>query len=114
MKISGQFVRYAIVGLISNGVLYLAYLVLTWLGLGHKFAMTLLYVVGVLQTFVFNRNWTFKHGGLVGAALTRYAVAYGFGYLLNFAALALFVDVLQSFFMIGQYFLNFRRILQFR
>ena len=52
MQTRQQFVRYALVGLAANFVLYLAYLALTWLGMGHKTAMTLLYALGVLQTEV--------------------------------------------------------------
>ena len=50
MEISAQFIRYATVGLAANGVGYILYLALTWAGMGHKTAMTLLYVVGVSMT----------------------------------------------------------------
>lgn len=87
-----QFVKYALVGLASNGLLYLAYLLLTGLGLGHKTAMTLLYALGVLQTFVFNRGWTFGHRGRASHAFVRYVAAYACGYALNLGALLLLVD----------------------
>lgn len=87
-----QLIKYGVVGVASNGVLYLLYLLLTYLGLGHKTAMTLLYVVGVLQTYFFNRNWTFSHGGHVGVSLARYVAAYGLGYLVNLVALMVLVD----------------------
>jgi len=90
--ISVQFTRYAIVGLVSNFVLYMLYLTLTALGMGHKSAMTLLYVVGVAQTFIFNKKWSFRHGGNAAGAFTRYATAYAAGYVLNLFALWLFVD----------------------
>ena len=89
-----QFLRYAVVGLVSNGVLYLAYLALTWAGMGHKTAMTLLYVVGVSLTFLFNRNWSFRHDGAASPAILRYFTIYGFGYVLNFFVLLVFVDYL--------------------
>ncbi len=95
MEISAQFLRYAVVGLVSNGVLYLAYLALTWAGMGHKTAMTLLYAVGVIQTFVFNRNWSFRHGGAASPAMLRYFAVYGFGYALNFFVLLVLVDYLR-------------------
>ena len=60
---SPQVIRFAVVGFASNLVLYLVYLGLTSIGLGHKNAMSILYVVGVLQTFVFNNKWTFRHYG---------------------------------------------------
>ena len=94
MEISTQFIRYGVVGLVSNGVLYLAYLALTWAGMGHKTAMTLLYVVGVSLTFLFNRNWSFRHDGAASPAILRYFTIYGFGYVLNFFVLLVFVDYL--------------------
>ena len=60
---SPQVIRFGVVGFASNLVLYLVYLGLTKIGLRHKFAMSILYVVGVLQTFVFNNKWTFRHYG---------------------------------------------------
>jgi putative flippase GtrA len=87
-----QFTRYAIVGLASNAFGYLLYLGLTHLGMGPKLAMTLLYGVGVLQTFVFNKKWSFRFDGAATPALIRYAVAYAFGYVVNLLALVLFVD----------------------
>lgn len=87
-----QFLRFALVGLASNLVLYLLYLALTGLGIGIKLAMTLLYVVGVLQSFVFNRRWSFGHLGRRGPAFVRYVAAYGIGYVVNLLGLMLFVD----------------------
>ena len=87
-----QGLRFALVGLGSNLVLYLLYLVLTTAGLGHKTAMTLLFAVGTLQTFVVNRAWTFGYKGGVQASFVKYAASYGMAYLLNLGALLIFVD----------------------
>lgn len=87
-----QLVRYGVVGLASNLLCYLAYLGLTWLGMAPKPAMSLLYGVGVLQTFVFNKRWTFGHGGAARDTFWRYCAAYGLGYLLNLALLSVLVD----------------------
>lgn len=91
--IKWQVLKYGIVGLMSNLVLYLCYLGLTALGTGHKSAMTLLYVIGVMQTFYFNRGWTFSHDGHVTSAFVRYVITYALGYGLNLATLLLLVDV---------------------
>ncbi|MBB1127106.1 GtrA family protein [Thiospirillum jenense] len=93
MKWHIQFSRYAIVGIISNAIGYLLYLLLTSVGIGHKLAMTLLYVIGVLQTFYFNRNWSFKHQGESRSAFLRYLVSYALGYLLNLSVLYIAVDL---------------------
>lgn len=87
-----QFARYAIVGFISNVIGYLIYIVLTDLGLGPKIAMTLLYGVGILQTFAFNKRWSFRFAGAATPALVRYGTAYALGYVINLLALMLFVD----------------------
>jgi putative flippase GtrA len=87
-----QFVRFGIVGVASNGALYLLYLGMTVVGMGPKLAATIAYAAGVLQTFAFNRSWSFGHGRAPGAALVRYVLAYGSGYALNMLALVLLVD----------------------
>jgi len=92
MKWHVQFSRYAFVGLASNALLYALYLLLTFLGIGPKTAMTLLYLIGVLQTFHFNRGWSFRHEGRRSPALVRYVAAYLLGYALNLAMLLLLVD----------------------
>ena len=92
MKWHVQLSRYAIVGLASNAFGHLLYLAFTFAGMGHKTAMTLLYAVGVIQTFYFNRGWSFRHDGKVSASFVRYVTAYGFGYLLNLIVLVVLVD----------------------
>ena len=87
-----QFLRYVVVGLASNAIIYAVYLVLTRLGMGPKLAMSLLYCMGVLQTFVFNKKWSFRFEGAATPALVRYATAYAAGYVVNLLALMLFVD----------------------
>ena len=87
-----QLARFGIVGLLSNAFLYLLYLGLTMAGMGHKLAMTLLYALGVAQTFVFNHRWTFAFGGTVPGALLRYIAVYLAGYAVNLGTLAFFVD----------------------
>lgn len=90
--LAGQFVRYAIVGLISNGLLYALYLGGTAAGVAPKVAMTVLYGLGTLQTFLFNKRWSFRDRGPEGTAFVRYCIAYAGGYVLNYAILAIFLD----------------------
>jgi putative flippase GtrA len=91
-SVQGQFLRYALVGFASNALLYAAYLALTRLGAEPKVAMTLLYVAGVAQTFLFNKRWSFRHRGMPGPAFVRYCAAYALGYVFNLLALLLLVD----------------------
>lgn len=46
-----RFLRFVIVGLVSNGILFIAYLFLTKCRVDSEIAMTALYVVGVFKKF---------------------------------------------------------------
>jgi len=89
-----SFFRYAVVGILSNSALYIIYLTATGLGAEPKIVMTALYGLGVLQTFPFNKRWSFGDKGPEGAALMRYSFAYASGYALNYAALVAFAGYL--------------------
>lgn len=80
------------IGLFTNLVGYLLYLLLTYLWDAPKLTMTALYSVGALTGFFANRRLTFRHHGRIGAAGVRYLVAQLSGYLLNLSLLVLFVD----------------------
>ena len=86
-----MFVRFAAVGLASNAFLFLAYLLLTSVGLDPVLAVTLVWVIGVAITFVFNRSWTFRYTGAVTPALIRYGLLYGVAYALNVLLLLVLV-----------------------
>ena len=89
-----QFIRFAVVGMLSNAVLFVLYLVLTRAGLTPAVSMSLAYAAGVLQTFAWNRRWTFSYAGGSAVPFARYMAAYGIGYLVNLLLLRVFVDQL--------------------
>jgi putative flippase GtrA len=66
--------------------------VLTTFGAQPKVAMTLLYVLGTLQSFMFNKRWSFRSEAPHGAELARYVASYAAGYLLNLLLLVVLVD----------------------
>lgn len=88
----GQLVRYGVVGLVSNGIGYLLYLGITAAGVGPKLAMTILYVIGVIQSFIFNKGWSFRYSGRLGPSFLRYCAAYAIGYFVNLVILLFAVD----------------------
>ena len=87
-----QLIRYGLVGVMSNATIYFVYLVITYLGVEPKIAMTLVYIIGASIGFIGNRNWTFAHHGNQIKATLRYGLAHLFGYLLNFLLLFILVD----------------------
>lgn len=85
-------IRYGLVGAGSNFAIYLVYLLVTYLGVEPKIAMTLVYIVGVFIGFIGHRQWTFSHSGDYTRAAVQYAIAHLLGYLINFLILFTFVD----------------------
>lgn len=87
-----QLIRYGLVGVVSNAVIYFVYLLITYFGVEPKNAMTMVYIIGATIGFIGNRKWTFAHCGNYTSAALRYVLAHLFGYLLNFLILFTFVD----------------------
>jgi putative flippase GtrA len=89
----GQLSRYAVTGVASNLILYGMYLGLTGIGGEPKIVMSALYLLGVLQTFLLNRAWTFQYRRSTFPALVRYFVVYALGYIVNLTALMVLVGM---------------------
>ena len=87
-------IRYGVVGLCTNAVGYLLYLGVTWLGIGPKTSMSVLYAIGATIGFVSNRRWVFAHDEKALISMVRYWIAHTVGYGINFALLYSLVDVL--------------------
>lgn len=87
-----ELIRYGVVGIISNASSYLLFLLITHYGLEPKLAMTLLYLLGLIISFVGNRNWTFSHKGGLLKAGSKYLLAHACGYLINLSILLILVD----------------------
>ncbi|WP_427185186.1 GtrA family protein [Bordetella bronchialis] len=91
-KLLPQFLRYALIGVLTNLIGYILYLALTHLWGMPKVTMTMLYSMGVAIGFFANRRFTFRHEGHVAKAGARYLLAQFLGYLANFSILVVFVD----------------------
>lgn len=79
-------------GTLSNLVLYLLYILFTYAGLGYKLAMTLMYLIGVIQTFFFNKRWSFEFNKNNHPTFIRYVITYVVVYFANLLALYFLVD----------------------
>lgn len=91
-RLTSEGMRFVIVGAGSNAALFVLYLLLTTTVIGHKTSMTVIFMVGLVQTFFLNRRWTFRYESNSGCSFWRYVAAYCVAYLLNLAALSFFVD----------------------
>ena len=80
-------------GLCTNAVGYILYLGVTWLGMGPKTAMSVLYAVGMSLGFVSNRRWVFSHDEQDLSSMVRYMIAHAAGYGINLGLLYCLVDI---------------------
>jgi len=89
-----ELIRYGIVGISLNSLMYLAYLILTSLYLSPYYALLFLYPLGVLIGFLGHRRISFKKSsnGLNFFELLKYIFIYILGFLLNSLLLYVFVD----------------------
>ncbi len=77
-----QLLKYGIIG-VSNTLITLIvfYIINTWMGLGYAIANTIGYVLGLINSFVWNRTWVFRSGGNLwreaGLFLLGFLICYG-------------------------------------
>ena len=84
--------KFLFSGLVTNVSVYVAYLLITVAGMGHKTAMSLLFVAGMMLSYNMNKRWTFTSHGARDATLWRFVAAYAAAYLLNFFSMWWAVD----------------------
>ena len=74
-----QLLKYGLIGVMNTLItLVVFYLMNTWLGLPYGISNVAGYVLGVINSFVWNRTWVFKAKGNI----KREAVTFVVGFLL--------------------------------
>ena len=89
-----QVVRYGKVGVLNNLLGYLIYLMLTWLWLDPKLAVTLMYPIGAVTAYFGHAKYAFSYTGCRWHGILRYALAHLIGYGANIGILHVFSDYL--------------------
>jgi putative flippase GtrA len=80
-----RLLRYGLVGLVQNGLMYLVGLGLIALGAKGWQATAATYPVAVLISFVLNRGWTFSDRVRDRSQILRYILVYAAVYFLSVA-----------------------------
>lgn len=81
-----QFSRFVFVGVFNTALgLAVIFAAKAMLGWGDLVANATGYGVGLLTSFVLNRNWTFRDRGHAGPALLRFLAAFALAYAANLA-----------------------------
>lgn len=90
-----QMFRFVAVGLLNTIVGFsIYYILLRYLDLNYTISLLIAHIVGVIHSYLWNKNWTFgvKHNSIT--TLIRFLVVYTFMFVINYLLLAVFVEVL--------------------
>jgi putative flippase GtrA len=88
-QITSQFIRYSLVGIVSNVMGYSTYLFFTSNGVDSVMAMSILYSCACLASFSGNKHWTFVDTIHARKYFPRYVLIQIIGYLTNLSLLFL-------------------------
>jgi putative flippase GtrA len=94
-KALSQAIRFGLVGIFNNLLGYIIYLILTWLWIEPKVAVTLFYPLGALIGFQGQARFAFSYRGSFHAGISRYVLAHLTGYCLNILFLWYLSDILE-------------------
>ena len=94
LRIDYQIIRYGITGVLLNIFTYSLYLCLTWLWLTPRQAVTLLYPIGILLSYLSHKKFTFQDRRNASSTITQYLIIYILGYFINLAVIYGLVDIL--------------------
>lgn len=113
-----QFIKYYFFGAFVNASSYLLFIVCINAGYGHKFIATILYIIGSLVSFWFNRNIVFESDATLRNSLIKLIIMLISGYVLNISILFFCVDkigldskvvMLFSVVLVSLYFYGFNK-----
>jgi putative flippase GtrA len=85
--------RFLLVGGLNTAVGYGSFALFTWLGMHYFYATTLATILGVANSYVWNKYFTFRSLKRSGWELVRFLSVYLVSYGLNLGAMRLMVDV---------------------
>jgi putative flippase GtrA len=91
--------RFVAIGIKSNLLYYVIYAALSVVGIGPKTAVTIVFFVGVVYTFWFNKMFVFRRAGPAYAQMVRYLAVYFGAWLLNLVLL----DILLTNFHVNRF-----------
>lgn len=87
-----EVLKFGLVGLTSNLLGYVVFLLITHAGIPPRTSMTMLYVASASIAFFGNRKWTFANsGGILGPGV-RYILCHLAGYTINYLMLFFLAD----------------------
>lgn len=89
-----EIIRFGIVGVISNILIYCLYLTMTLWNVPPKVAMSFAFLIGTCSSFISNKKWTFADKSDYTKTAYRFIIAYAVVYIFNLICMWIAVDYL--------------------
>jgi putative flippase GtrA len=70
----GEFIKFALVGLLNTAVDIAIFFLLTWVSTAYVAAQVVSYSCGAANSYLLNKFWTFRSSGLSYAEVVRFTV----------------------------------------
>lgn len=99
-----QIFRFLLVGFLNTILSYIVYISLLYLGIYYILALLISYIVGITNSYTYNKKWTFKSKGGSKREFSKFVLVYGITFSVNSFLLLLFVEKLMLGPNIGQVF----------
>ena len=87
-----QFIKFVIVGALTTLVNFAIYATLVLVGVFYLYAAVIAFVVATLNSYTFNRRWTFRAGRHSRGKLFRFTLVQLVGLGVNLGVLAILVE----------------------
>jgi putative flippase GtrA len=97
-----QISRFIFVGILNTIVGYGAFFLLLYLNIYYILALLISHIIGVTNSFVWNKKWTFRSEGNARREGIKFFSVYGIIFMINLFILTFFVEVLKLTPQIGQ------------
>lgn len=85
-----SLIRYGLVGMVTNALLYVLFVILIRSGLSVVLSAAFCYALGLMLSYLLNRRWSFESSASHRHDLPRFLFSYGIG----FVATMVFIAVL--------------------
>ena len=86
-------IRFLFVGCLNTIVGYGTYALLVYINVNYLIANTISTIVGVIHSYIWNRNFTFKSNNKVGKELIKFITVYIISYIIGLINLYVIVNI---------------------
>ncbi len=87
-----QFVKFVLVGIATTALNFTIYAGLLYFGVHYLPAATIAFLIATLNSYTFNRSWTFRAGAHRNEYLLKFTVIQLIGLSINLVVLAYLVE----------------------